>query len=127
MGGVVVNDFVDLSQIIEVAVTVLAIAIVPWLLSKVATRLINGAVARRMERPGDVPEDDRANRTTTVAGMLSRGVRVALCAMAVVSAMGDFGVNVALIITGLGIGGIALAFAAQNIIRDFLRGFLIVT
>jgi small-conductance mechanosensitive channel len=121
------NDFFDVSEIISAAITVLVIAIVAWLLSRVATRLINAAVARRMERLGDMSEDDRANRTTTVAGTLSRVARVAIWAMAAVTALGEFGVNVAPIITGLGIGGLALAFAAQNIIRDYLHGFLIVT
>ncbi len=35
--------------------------------------------------------------------------------------------NIAPIIAGLGIGGLAIAFAAQHIIRDYLHGFLIVT
>jgi small-conductance mechanosensitive channel len=117
-GALVMNDFFDVSEIISAAITVLVIAIVAWLLSRVATRLINAAVARRMERLGDMSEDDRANRTTTVAGTLSRVARVAIWAMAAVTALGEFGVNVAPIITGLGIGALALAFAAKNIIRD---------
>ena len=89
------NDFFDVSEIISVAITVLVIAIVAWLLSKIATRLIDAAVARRMERLGDMSEDDRANRTATVAGTLGRVARVSIWAVAAVTAMGEFGVNVA--------------------------------
>lgn len=121
------NDFFDVSQIVSTAITVVVIAIVAWLLSRFGSRLINAAVVRRMERLVDMSDADRSNRAATVGGTLSRVARVAIWSVAAVTAMGEFGVNVAPIITGLGIGGLALAFAAQNIIRDYLHGFLIVT
>ena len=36
------------------------------------------------------------------------------------------GVNIASLIAGIGVAGLALGFAAQNIVRDYLHGFFII-
>ncbi len=117
----------ELSRVITSGATILVIAIVAWLLSRFATRTVHSAVSRRMDRIDGLSEDEREKRVDTVAGTLSKVVRLAIWIIAGITAMAEFGVSVAPVIAGLGIGGLALAFAAQNIIRDYLHGFLIVT
>jgi small conductance mechanosensitive channel len=100
---------------------------VAWLVTRIATRLIASAVDGRMKRITNMPEEDRQKRANTVAGTLSKVARIAIWTVAGVTAMAELGMNVAPIIAGLGVGALALAFAAQHIIRDYLHGFLIVT
>ncbi len=117
----------ELSRVITSGVTIIVIAIVAWLIARIASRLISSSVDRRLQRITDMSDEDREKRTETVAGTLSRVAKLIIFLIAAITAMAEFGVSVAPIIAGLGIGGLALAFAAQNILRDYLHGFLIVT
>ena len=121
-------DFnVELSVLVGSAVTVVIIIVVAWLLTRVAKRVIVSAVEKRIARLTDVPQEDREKRANTVGGTLSKVTSMAIWTIAGVTILSEFGVNVGPIIAGLGVGALALAFAAQNIIRDYLHGFLIVT
>ena len=117
----------DLSRVITSGMAILVIVAIAWLLIRVAVRMINSSVERRMQQITDMPEDDRRNRAETVSGTLSKITRIVIWTVAGVTALAELGVNVTPIIAGLGVGALALAFAAQNIIRDYLHGFLIVT
>jgi small conductance mechanosensitive channel len=123
----VFNLNIELSTVIASAVTVVVIVVVAWLLTRLAKRAIVTAVDRRMQRLTDVPEEDRQRRAETVGGTLSKVTSMAIWAIAGVTVLSEFGINVGPVIAGMGIGALALAFAAQNIIRDYLHGFLIVT
>jgi small-conductance mechanosensitive channel len=118
---------IELSGVITSAITVLVIIVVAWVIARLATRSVNSAVERRLDKIADMSDDDRAKRAETVGGTLSKVVRVAIWAIAGMTILAEFGVNVGPIIAGLGVGGLAIAFAAQHIIRDYLHGFLIVT
>lgn len=117
----------DLESLVISAVTALAILIFAWLVGRYISRLIRSGVNRRMQQITDLTEVDREKRADTVGGSLSRVARLAIWIIALITVASEFGVNVAPVITGLGIGGLAVAFAAQHIIRDYLHGFLIIT
>ena len=117
----------ELSRVITSGATIIVIAIVAWFLARVAVRAIRSAVERRLRMIPDLGDEDRQKRVDTVAGTLGKVVKLAIWVIAAMTAMSEFGVNVGPIIAGMGIGGLALAFAAQNIIRDYLHGFLIGT
>jgi small conductance mechanosensitive channel len=117
----------DLSRIITSGVTALAIALVAWLLARYARRVISIATEHRMQRLTSMSDVERKQRGDTVAGTLGRVASLAIWVLAGVIIMAEFGINVGPIIAGLGVGAIALGFAAQNILRDYMHGFLIVT
>jgi small-conductance mechanosensitive channel len=52
--------------------------------------------------------------------------RVVLWAVIFITALGTFDVNISALVTGLGVGGIALALAVQNILGDLLAALAIV-
>lgn len=66
----------------------------------------------------------QSDRTTLAA--LGFGVRVALWTLLVLLALQNYGVNVTTLITGLGVGGIAIALALQNILGDLFAALSIV-
>ena len=69
-------------------------------------------------------EQDGANRTTMNA--LSFLVRVALWATILLLILDNMGVDVTALVTGLGIGGIAVALAVQNVLSDLFASLSIV-
>jgi small conductance mechanosensitive channel len=51
---------------------------------------------------------------------------IVIAVIAVITILPEFGVNIATLIAGLGIGGLAIAFAAQGLVRDFISGFFVI-
>jgi small-conductance mechanosensitive channel len=117
----------DLSRIISSGAPIFIILAAAWVLTRIASRLIHSAVESRMQRISGMPDDDRHRRTEIVGGTLSKVARIAIWTVTAVTAMAELGVTVAPIVASLAVGALALAFTAQNILRDYLHGFLIVT
>jgi small-conductance mechanosensitive channel len=69
--------------------------------------------------------EERAETVTTVAsvGVI---VRILLWLIILLITLDNFGVNVSALIAGLGVGGIAVALAVQNILGDLFASFSIV-
>lgn len=74
----------------------------------------------RMHRNADGTQGSRAS--LAVVGML---IRALMLIIVVVLALDNFGVNVTALVTGLGITGIAVALAVQNILGDLLAALAI--
>ena len=69
-------------------------------------------------------EEDGANRTTMNA--LSFLVRVAVWTVLLLLILDNLGVDVTALVTGLGIGGVAIALAVQNVLSDLFASLSIV-
>ncbi len=69
-------------------------------------------------------EEDGANRTTMNA--LSFIVRLALWTILLLLILDNMGVDVTALVTGLGIGGVAIALAVQNVLSDLFASLSIV-
>ena len=69
-------------------------------------------------------EEDGANRTTMNA--VSFLVRVALWTTVLLLILDNLGVDVTALVTGLGIGGVAIALAVQNVLSDLFASLSIV-
>jgi small-conductance mechanosensitive channel len=74
--------------------------------------------------------DQRGSRTDvasiTTMRALGMGVKVLLWTIIFISALDKFGVNVTTLVTGLGIGGVAIALAVQNVLGDLFAALSIV-
>ena len=68
----------------------------------------------------------RIKRLGTLRTLVVDVLRWGLGAVAVLTFMSSVGVNIMPILTGLGIAGLAISLAAQNIIRDFLNGIFVI-
>lgn len=66
----------------------------------------------------------QSDRTTLAA--LGFGVRFVLWSLLVLLALQNYGINITTLITGLGVGGIAIALAVQNILGDLFAALSIV-
>src|SRR5689334_12471553 len=74
--------------------------------------------------------DQRGSRTDvasiTTMRALGMGVKVVLWTIIFITALDKFGVNVTTLVTGLGIGGVAIALAVQNVLGDLFAALSIV-
>jgi small conductance mechanosensitive channel len=106
-----------------VAGTVLVIGLLNRILDVAITR---AAAAWRLRRYGS--SDDRARlvlRIPTIARAAAGAKTFVLVFVAVLSVFGQIGVPIGSVVTIGGLAAIALSLAAQNFVRDFLNGFLV--
>jgi len=68
----------------------------------------------------------RMNRFATLKRLAVDILRWGLGAVAALMLLSTLGIDIVPILTGLGIAGLAISLAAQNIIRDFLYGIFVV-
>ncbi len=64
-------------------------------------------------------------RLTTIGDVLTGLVRAVVWIVVVLLVLGEVGVQLAPLLAGAGIAGIAIGFGAQSLVRDFLSGFFI--
>ncbi|HHY70884.1 MAG TPA: mechanosensitive ion channel family protein [Thermoanaerobacterales bacterium] len=62
----------------------------------------------------------------TLAGLLKSIVRYVTYFVAVVNILQIFGIETASLLTAAGIGGLAVGFGAQNLVKDIISGFFII-
>jgi small-conductance mechanosensitive channel len=67
-----------------------------------------------------------AARAETLGHVLHSVAAFAVWSIAVITILGELGINLGPLIAGAGIAGIALGFGAQSLVKDFLAGIFIV-
>ena len=70
----------------------------------------------------DVADPRRDARVTSISGVIGSTSSVIIWSVALVLALGELGVNLAPLIAGLGIAGVALGFGAQSLVKDCIAG-----
>jgi moderate conductance mechanosensitive channel len=98
------------------------------LIALVINRLLR-VVTKLLIRPA--PSQSRAaqnreQQTRTVAGVLYSAGSKIVWAVAILTALSEFGINVTPLAALAGLASLALGFGAQNLIRDIITGFYIV-
>ena len=97
----------------------------------VLIRIANGAFGR-FERivagrsAGFASPVETEKRVRTLTALLRSIVFVLIIGIAVVMALKELGMDIAPIIAGAGILGLAVSFGAQNLVRDIISGFFII-
>src|ERR1700756_2521799 len=65
-------------------------------------------------------------RVKTLTNILSKAAFIAVFIVALMMVLKEVGMDIAPIITGAGIVGLAIGFGAQNLVRDIISGFFII-
>jgi len=104
-------------------IVIIAIAVAVFLICRPIIRsVIKRIVSRRM---AGEDETEIQQRTDTLSSILVKIAGIFILIIAVITILPEFGVNITTLIATIGIGGLAIAFAAQSLIRDFIAGFFI--
>ena len=98
-----------------------------WLLAWLAHRVVR-LTANRIERSVDDGDDSittlREKRGRTISQLLRSIGRVVIVTIAILLTFNVF-INIAPILAGAGILGLAISFGAQSLVRDIISGFFI--
>lgn len=98
------------------------------LLSRIGSRFARRAVQALQQRSPIRPGSARAElRASTLSQVLATLVRVVVWSMAALLILGVVGLNLAPLLAGAGIAGVAIGFGAQTLVRDVLTGFFILS
>jgi len=104
-------------------IVIIAIAVAVYLICRPIIRsIIKRIVSHRM---AGEDETEIQQRTDTLSSILVKIAGIIILIVAVITILPEFGVNITSLIAAIGIGGLAIAFAAQSLIRDFIAGFFI--
>ncbi len=103
---------------------IVLVLVVAFIASRLARHLVH-RVANRLKsnvEPGTASARRRQQRADTTATVLRSVANIAIWTIAVVTVLGELGVELAPLLAGAGVAGVALGFGAQNVVRDFLAG-----
>ncbi|NOX28724.1 MAG: mechanosensitive ion channel family protein [Actinobacteria bacterium] len=139
---------------VEKPITILVILAVAWVLTRLAKRFIDGAIAEliarretattqnerdRLEKADFLPHraakrleqltqssERSRQRAVTLNAVLKSLAAGTIWTLALLIALGEVGINLGPLIAGAGIAGVAIGFGAQSLVRDFLAGIFII-
>ncbi|MDA3891969.1 MAG: mechanosensitive ion channel family protein [Salinivirgaceae bacterium] len=98
----------------------LAIRIVRFSLIKLKRNLLNCA-----EKNVNIDTVEAGKRIHTLTSIIHSLIKIILWVIFIMIILEKFGINVAPILAGAGIIGLAVGFGAQELVRDFISGFFI--
>src|SRR3972149_3693381 len=84
---------------------------------------IKSFVAQQM--PGQ-PEEEVQKRVNTLTAVLVTAGQVFIIGIATLIILSELGINIAPVLAGAGVAGIALGFGAQSVVKDIIAGVFIV-
>lgn len=103
-----------LSSLVSIALTI-AVAVTVW-------ELANAAIQRHLNKLSKDAQAARSARVRTLLPMLRTVLLVAILVFVVLNVLTEIGVNVAPLIAGAGVIGLAVGFGSQTLVRDVITG-----
>jgi small-conductance mechanosensitive channel len=103
-----------LTSLVSMGLTIL-VAVTVW-------ELANAAIQRYLTRLARDAQAARSARVRTLLPMLRTVLSVAILAFVVLNVLTEIGVNVAPLIAGAGVVGLAIGFGSQTLVRDVITG-----
>jgi len=136
------TDAANVAETLSPWVSVVLIVLVAFVANRVLRRLVRRAVLRwehagelrvrgrrvRLvpERTSPTPTVRRHQRAQTIARGLSSFVTIIVWIVAAAFALAAFGISGGAVLTSAGLIGVALAFGAQNLLRDLIAGMFMI-
>jgi small conductance mechanosensitive channel len=136
-GSEVLADIAD--WLIGRPLTIAVILLVGWVATLIARRYVRRGVERfvaadrsgtkrRLEALGfdaldaDAPDPRRSARAASISAVVASTTAVVIWAVTIMIALGEAGIDLAPLIAGAGIAGVALGFGAQTLVKDCIAG-----
>jgi len=108
---------------IQAGSRIAAILILTTILIFVARRLIAGFERISAKNADDI---DSRRRAATVSLVLRKTITFILTTLATLAVLNAVGITIMPFLATAGVAGIAIAFGAQTLVKDFLKGFFLV-
>jgi moderate conductance mechanosensitive channel len=107
---------------IQAGSRIAAILVVTCILVYVARRLISGLEKFTASHAHDIEAQRRA---ATVSNVLRKLATILITAIATLAIFNTLGISILPFLATAGVAGIAIAFGAQSLVKDFFRGFFL--
>ena len=104
---------------------VLFIAFLAYALVRITTLVVT-RFEHEVTRGTSVDALERAKRARTLGGLVNHVATVLIVGIAVLMILREFQLDIAPILTGAGIAGLAIGFGAQTLVRDVISGFFMI-
>ncbi len=108
------------------ALKVVAIVVLAAILVAVVRRIIRKIITVKIPKIHEESPNQLAERSRTLSRIVTQFVSTVIWVLALLMILDVFKIPIAPILASVGVASLALGFAAQNIIRDYLNGFFIV-
>jgi len=104
---------------------VTGVIVVVAIVAKIASKIFVKIVLNKIE--DDDPEHDTTleQRAKTLASLVNNFFTFLIFGITLVTILSQWGVDIAPILTGAGIIGLAIGFGAQTLVKDIVTGFFI--
>lgn len=124
--GFTTEEFVSslLTPGLRVALVV-AIAFVANRFALIMIKKITGHLVRTRHRDGNIDAILDEKRIETLKKAFGSVFSTVIWILAVLTLLPVFGINIAPVLAGLGVAGLALGLAAQTVIKDYIAGIFI--
>lgn len=115
-------QFFELPVVLDKIFTGIFLFTVTWQLIEIAITFINHFVTTYLEKDEDGDGVVDAN-SATASHMVTLLAKIVLWSLGVIFVFSNLGIEVGSLLAGLGIGGIAVAFALQGVLSDLFASF----
>ncbi|MCE1178921.1 MAG: mechanosensitive ion channel family protein [Micrococcales bacterium] len=122
-----------------ILVVIVGAVVVRWLLQRVIARIVDTALQRSAERlrsagtagrviasATGLAHERHVQRTRTMGSLLRSTVSVVVGLVAVLTVMAILRIPLGPLLASAGVGGVALGFGAQSLVKDFLSGVFMI-
>jgi small-conductance mechanosensitive channel len=107
---------------IQAGSRIAAILVVTFILVSITRRLISGLEKFTATHAHDIEAQRRA---ATVSNVLRKLATILITAIATLAIFNTLGISILPFLATAGVAGIAIAFGAQSLVKDFFRGFFL--
>jgi small conductance mechanosensitive channel len=90
-----------------------------------SVKLVSRAVRKAVDDGNDDTTSDAERRAETLGAVLTNAARVLVIVFFLLMTLQEFGVNIAPLVAGAGVAGVALGFGAQSLVKDVISGFFL--
>lgn len=109
-------------EVLLASIKILLILVVSWIVVVIGKRIIANIFKLRMKAPLQHSE----RRQKTILRLLQSVLSYIVYFSAIIGVLSSLNINVAGLLAGAGIAGLAIGFGAQSLVKDIISGFFII-
>lgn len=107
-------------------IRIVAIIIGALILWRFASKVIETVIRRAITGEPELDREAERRREDTLIRVTTLAIDIILVALTGILILGEFGIETTALIASAGVAGIALAFGAQSLVKDFFTGAFII-
>ena len=108
--------------VIATIASIVAIALIATIVLEVATTLVDRYLTQ-VDEKGELVE--RSQRARTLLPLARNALRVVVGVIAALMILSEIGLDIAPVLAGVGVAGLAIGFGAQTLVKDIITGLFI--